>query len=109
MDYRKLAKSVERKNSLIRNYQNAFDHLSRTKPESGYIIDPSNPNSIRVYINKIHTIKEGDTALVFREDDEYIGNIQFFQTEDGIKAKVIDIKKDIEPFDKILLKKITQE
>jgi hypothetical protein len=106
-----LAKTLNKRNSLLNNYQYAFDHLTKTSPESGYIIDPRNPNNIGVYINKIHSIKEGDTALVFRADDEYIGKISFFFGEEGIRAKVVSLKgmKEIEPFDKILLEKITKE
>lgn len=106
-----LAQTLNNRNRLLNNYQYAFNHLTRTSPESGYIIDPRNPNDIGVYINKIHSIKEGDTALVFRSDDEYIGKISFFFGEEGIRAKVVTLKgiKEIEPFDKILLEKITKE
>ena len=102
----KLSEAVRKKNSLIRNYKYAFDFLTKTQPESGYIIDPRDSKNIKVYMNRILRIREGDTGLVFRTDDEYIGRIEFFRSPVGIRAKTIELQesKEIKPFDKILIK-----
>lgn len=97
---------VNKKNKLINNYKIAFNYLSQTKPESGYIIDPSNSESISVHINKLRKIKAGDIGLVFRKDDEFIAKIEFYFEGGTVRAKVLDLKKDkkIKPFDNILIK-----
>jgi len=49
-------------------------------------------------------------GLVFRQDDQYIGKLKFFQAKDGIRARVLEIQENtaIQPFDKILIR-VTQE
>jgi hypothetical protein len=98
-------RQIRQKNEKIFNYNNAFDYILKQKPESGYIIDSYNIKNIKVYINKVHRIKNGTTALVFRAEDEFIGKIKFFNTANGYRAKLIKpVKnKSIKPFDKILL------
>jgi hypothetical protein len=101
-----LLEVVRKKNQQIKNYQNAFDYLAKTRPEGGYIVDPLNPERISVYINTILKVKDGDRAMVFRRDDEYIGMVEFFTMNDKIYAKTIESVKDkqIRPFDKLLIK-----
>ncbi len=104
-DYERLWSALAKKSLLLNNYDYAFSHLAKTQSEGGYIIDPSNPLNILVFINKIHSIKSGDAGLVFRTDDEYIGKIKFFIYEGNIRAKVVTIeeKRELHPFDKILI------
>jgi len=101
-----LAEKVNQKNSTLDSYSYAFDHLIRKRPESGYIIDSRDSSRIRIYISRIHGIRDGDTGYVFRSDDVFIGRISFYSTEDGVRARIIELSKGrkIEPFDRILLK-----
>ncbi len=94
----------------FKKYRHAFDFLSRTQPESGYIVDPRDKNNMYVYLKSPRSVKEGTEGLVFRQDDELIGKISFFTVPDGIRARVIELKekKTIQPFDKILIR-VTQE
>lgn len=102
----KLYQIMMRKNSQIANYHYAFDYLLYSKPENGYIIDPRNTSRIKVYMNEVNRISNGVTASVFRNDDEFIGDISLYHSSEGIYAKVIQLTsgKKIQPFDKILLK-----
>jgi hypothetical protein len=97
---------IGKKNRQLQYYRNAFNSLSKIDPECGFIVDPADPKMIRVHLSPIHSIKEGDTGLIFRRDDEYVGKIEFFMTPEGMAAKAVDVdrNKKIEPFDKILFK-----
>ncbi|MCL1864963.1 MAG: hypothetical protein FWF73_04050 [Spirochaetes bacterium] len=101
-----LTTTVKNKNTQIEYYKNALDASLKERPESGYIISAENPNRILIHINKLIKVNEGDTGFVFRTDDKYIGKIEFFNTLDGLKGKVIDLAdtEKIKPFDRILIK-----
>ena len=101
-----LAEAVKNKNKQIDNFNYAFDSILKEKPESGYIIDPRDKKNIIVYVKKMHRIKSGRIAFIFRDDDEYIGKIKFFMKKDSIRAMIIETARDkkVKPFDKILMK-----
>ncbi len=96
---------IRSKNRMIENYTQAFDYLLKEKIEGGYIVEPSNLKNILIYVNNAYRIKPNSTALVFRDDDEYIGRIRFTRIGNVIRAKVVEIaqNKKIKPFDKIIL------
>ncbi len=102
----KLYQIVNSKNAQIANYHYAFDYLLYSRPENGYIIDARNSARVRVYINEVNKIKDGIVASVFRNDDEFIGEISLYRAGGGVYAKVMSTStgKSIKPFDKILLK-----
>jgi len=101
-----LVSTVKQKNSQIEDYKTALDAVLKERPESGYIISAENPSKISIHINRLLTVKEGGTGLVFRTDDKYIGKIEFYKTADGLKAKVVSLagSNKMRPFDRILIK-----
>lgn len=101
-----LVSTIRMKNSQIEDYQIALDAVLKEKPESGYIISAENPSRISIHINRLLSVKDGGTGLVFRTDDKYIGKIEFYRTADGLKAKVISLAGSgkMKPFDRILIK-----
>jgi hypothetical protein len=101
-----LVSTVRLKNSQIEDYKTALDAVLKERPESGYIISAENPSKISIHINRLLTVKEGGTGLVFRTDDKYIGQIEFYRTADGMKAKVVSLagSNRMRPFDRILIK-----
>jgi len=103
-----LVRVVRTKNRLLKNYSTAFNYLSKTNIEGGYVVDPTDLNKIHVYINAIHTVREGDTGMVFNSEEELIGKISFYISSDGLKAKLIErqANKQMEPFDRILINKV---
>lgn len=106
-----LATVIRKKNERIASYEAALNYMLKEKPESGYIIDTRNEKAIVVFMNRILQIRDGETAYVFRNDDEYIGKIQFFHTGDGLRARVTEQARgtSIRPFDKILMHKIQEK
>jgi hypothetical protein len=101
-----LTSTVRMKNSQIEDYKKALDAVLKERPESGYIISAENPSKISIHINRLLTVKEGGTGMVFRTDDKYIGMIEFYKTSDGLKAKVVSLagSNKMRPFDRILIK-----
>jgi len=101
-----LVSTVKQKNSQIEDYKAALDAVLKEKPESGYIISAENPSKISIHISRLLTVKDGDTGLVFRTDDKYIGKIEFYKTADGLKGKVVSLagSNKMRPFDRILIK-----
>lgn len=101
-----LVRAVREKNEALAHYKYAFDYTARIDNEAGFIIDARDMKSIIVYLSGNQAVKDGDTGLVFRTDDNYIGKIVFFATTTGMRAKMIDIQDNraIRPLDKILIK-----
>ncbi len=99
---------INRKNYIIKSYDYAFDYILNEKPESGYIIDPRKSSDIFIHMNKVYKLTDGESAVVFRTDDEYIGMIKIYKKEsNGFRAKLVSRMKGkmVKPFDKILLEK----
>ena len=102
-----LAGRLAERSDILNGYAYAFDYLTKTRPESGYIIDARDSGSILVYINRIYSIADGTEGYVFRSDDAFIGTITFFRKGGAVRARVTELAKGkaIAPFDRILLKK----
>ena len=83
----------------------ALDSLTRQNRENGYILDPRRPSNIVVYIDRLRDVTNGTRGYVFREDDEYIGIIEFSVSDRDVSASVIELAEDAElrPFDKVLI------
>ncbi len=100
-----LVNTVKNKNSQIEDYRVALDAVLKERPESGYIISAKNPAAVSIHINRLIPIKDGDSGLVFRTDDDFIGRVDFYRAADGFKAKVVSLEagKSMRPFDRILI------
>ncbi len=108
-DYENLLRQFTRttiwKNQLIHEYQQALDFLLEHKKENGYIVNADNPQSILIHLNRLYRLEKLTTAMIIGQNDEYIGRIEFIQSNKNLRAKMIDLahNKTIQPFDKILL------
>ncbi len=104
--WNKMAGVIQKKNNMIDSYRFALDAYSKINRENGYVVDPRDTNRILVYIDKIYNIKNDDSGIVFRNEDETIATIKFYQDFEGIKAKIGELygTNQIQPFDKILIK-----
>ncbi len=100
-----LAAAVKNKNSQIEDYRVALDAVLKERPESGYIISAKNPAAVSIHINRLIPVKDGDSGLVFRSDDDFIGRVDFYKAADGFRAKVVSLEagKTMRPFDRILI------
>ncbi len=106
-----LVNSLRKKNQQLRFYDYAFSFMIKDEKESGYVLDPRDSSLIGVYMNKVHIIRSGDLGYVFRQDDEFIATIRFKRSYGVTVAELVKSEKGIkmQPFDKIMLKKITAE
>ncbi|PKL40658.1 MAG: hypothetical protein CVV44_03380 [Spirochaetae bacterium HGW-Spirochaetae-1] len=102
----RLTNRLDERNHEISRLNYSLDYLLQTRPESGYIIDPRDPENIIIYMNRVLNIKTGSSAYIFRDDDEYIGKIQFHGSGEKLRARMTEKSgnKVIRPFDKILIR-----
>lgn len=102
----KLVSNVQGKNLSVKYYGYALDYLTKSQQENGFVLDPRDKKKVGLYFSKSYKPRNGDLAVVFRTDDEYIATLKI-QTVQGIfVGEVIDsaAKKEIRPFDKLMLK-----
>lgn len=104
--WRTLAGRLREKNERLNSYDYALKYLAMTGRETGYVIDPRDPNRMIIFIDQIYSVKKGDSAYIFKNDSTPIAKIELYPGRGGITAKVKEVLKPIkiEPFDKILLK-----
>lgn len=93
------------KNSIIENYHYSLDYYIKLKRENGYVVDPRDDKNMVVYIDSIYKVKKGDTALVFRSDDAFLGQIKLYPQKDYVRAELVSIESTnrIQPYDRIML------
>jgi hypothetical protein len=101
-----LVEQLNARNSYLGNYEYAFNYLTIMRSESGFVIDARNPNRMEVFIDHVYSVKNGDIAYIFKNDDSPIAKIELNLEHGRITAKVKENLRPvkIEPFDKILLK-----
>lgn len=98
---------IAAKDEKIGEYEHALRSLVSTNRENGYILDARNPAKIAVFVDPLYHVKNGETAYVFRHDDQRIGTIRFAVSNGTVTARELTLAKKnvpMEPFDKILLK-----
>ena len=102
----KMGETLERQASLINNYDYAMSYYIQQGRTAGYVLDARDPKQIMVYMGRIYSVKSGDTAIIFRNDDEYIGKIRLTTMGDRVVGEVIEKADDetVQPLDKILIK-----
>ena len=96
---------INRQTRAIRNYHFAIDHVLTEESENGFVISARDKKNIYVHLDPLYVSKNLRFALVFRNDDEYIGRIKLYKTKYDVRGRVISLRKNrqIKPFDKILL------
>ncbi len=94
-------------NQVVARNTLAFEHYTRSIHETGIVVDARNTGSIAVFISPSQSVKDGDQALVFGADSEYVATLQLSISKTGPSARLVDIapNKTIEPFDGFLIKK----
>jgi hypothetical protein len=102
----KMVESIQGKNQAIRFYSYAFEYMTKAQQENGYILDARDKTKIGVYLSRVHKIKPGDVAYVFRSDDEFIATIRFKAYQGLVVGEVVDLVpgREIRPFDKLMFK-----
>ena len=102
----KMIHVIDKKNKLIRSYVLALDYFSKASREHGYVINGEDHNKIILVLNDDYPAKNGSIGVVIRGDKRKIATLEFFTTDEGIRAKVLQISSTnkILPFDKVLIK-----
>lgn len=110
---RDLIRTVEQKNNIIYSqylqlghYRYALGSLIDESREHGYVLDPRDPKNIQIFLDETHDVADGDSAYVFRSDEELIAKIRFnirYGTVSASLTEQVSSEKSIEPFDKILI------
>jgi hypothetical protein len=98
-------RQIRQRDRELSNFRYAMNYILNLRPENGYIIDARNLELIKFHMFRALRVADGETAMVFRNEDEYIGKIQFVKKPYGMRARVIATEggKKVQPFDKILL------
>ncbi len=109
-DYQQIANGMAAKlsdqNETVARYNFALDSLIKNSRENGYIIDPRNTADLAVFIDPVYKVSDGDTAYVFRNDDQQIATIVLHVSGETITGSLSSLNKagtPMQPFDKILL------
>lgn len=89
----------------IEEFTYSVNELARVNGETGFIIDPRNPENIVVHIASVRNVREGALGYVFRRDDEFIGSVRFVRRDGRMVARQLETLEDqeIRAFDKILI------
>lgn len=98
--------ALDGKNLSLKYFNYALEYMTKSQQENGYILDARDPSSIGVYFSRVHKVRSGDFAFVFRSDDDYIATIKFKQFKGIIVGELVEKAsgRDIRPFDKIMFK-----
>ncbi len=101
-----LAEQVKARGNYLGSFDYAMNYLSMTRRESGFVIDSRNPSRMLIFIDQVYSLKKGDMAYVFKNDDAPVAKIELSPENGRVVAKVKEVLRPvkIEPFDKILLK-----
>ena len=87
---------------LIERYEYSVDFLARDSRENGYILDARDTANILMRVNTTLPVSDGIPAYVFREVDDYIGEIKIYED----RAELVELanpERPIEPFDIFLI------
>lgn len=100
-----LSEAVVQRDALIEDFRFALDELTSENGDTGYILDPRDPDNVIMFIGQIHPVAAGSVAYVFRTDDIYVGMIEFYERDDRLAARVVQTAPNMElcTFDKVLV------
>lgn len=88
-------------------FQRALSFQLRQQRESGYIIGAAPADALLLLLNDMSQLIPGDTAIVFRDDDQMIARIKLTQQEGSrYRAEVLEMLSEgetIQPLDKVLI------
>jgi len=95
---------IKKQDSLLEHYYYAFNSYARLNRANGYILDARDTDNIVAFVEGIYTPKEGDLALIYR-DELYIGKVSLIPKDDRVIVRIEELEEDrkIQPLDKILL------
>jgi len=101
----RIARETEELRSQLDQFEYAFGGLIQDDREDGYIVDPRDPDRIHVYLDPSRDVTAGIRGFVFREPEGLVGEVEFFETSIGFRARLLSLadNRTIRPFDRVLL------
>lgn len=95
----------------LEQYSAAIEYITEKSADGGIVIDAGNPSNVKVSMKIMVDLTPGDTGLIFRRSDQFIGTIIFEEKYGELRARVLEINpgQKIQPFDKIYLQKARAE
>ena len=94
--------TIADQSELIDRYSYSIENLARDSRANGYVLDARNMNDILVHINPSLPPLSGSIGYVFRDVDDFIGEIRV----DGNRAELVQLanaNRAIRPFDIFLI------
>ena len=100
-----LNEAVVQRDELIEDFRFALDELTSENGDTGYILDPRDPDNVIMFVGQIHPVAAGSVAYVFRTDDTYVGLIEFYERDGRLAGRVVQTAPNMElcTFDKVLV------
>ncbi|SIQ58112.1 hypothetical protein SAMN05920897_11133 [Alkalispirochaeta americana] len=95
------ADTLKAREEALERFHYALDELSLIQGESGYILDPRDPEAIHVYVHPLVALPQEALGYVFRRDDELVGRVQFYEEDGQVWARSED--EGLRAFDRILI------
>jgi phage host-nuclease inhibitor protein Gam len=97
--------TIAEQEGQIQEFLFALDELARVNGDTGYILDPRDPEEVVVYVSRIRSVEVGSIGYVFRRDDEFVGTIRFVLRDGRVGAELVDTVEDMHmrAFDKVLI------
>ncbi len=108
---RNLLTTIERQQLILSGYQAALRYMVQVQKEDGFILNAADNSRIQLHINELKSPRDGDIAWIFRTDEEKIATVRI-KTLQGVRmAEVVRLEpnKQIQPFDKIMLKLVQEQ
>ena len=100
-----LNEAVVQRDERIEDFRFALDELTSENGDTGYILDPRDPDNVTMFVGQIHPVAAGSVAYVFRTDDTYVGLIEFYERDGRLAGRVVQTAPNMElrTFDKVLV------
>ena len=100
-----LNEAVVQRDERIEDFRFALNELISENGDTGYILDPRDPDNVIMFVGQIHPVAAGSVAYVFRTDDTYVGVIEFYERDGRLAGRVVQTAPNMElrTFDKVLV------
>lgn len=97
---------LDEKDDEIESYEHAMEALLTDDSDSGFVIDGRSTSKIRVVVDQVRDVEEGMEAVVFRDPDMFIADIEFYEENGRLWGDATNVAEDrsIRPFDRILVR-----
>ncbi|MDH4199305.1 MAG: hypothetical protein OEV66_02905 [Spirochaetia bacterium] len=106
-EYERILQKMLKNLEVLQKYQRAFNQITEFSVDSGIIIDATNSTDVVYSVKPVIHIEDGDTGMVFRKSDQYIGSVIFESKYGKNVARIVDLapNQSMQPLDKLFIQK----